>query len=164
MMARFQSIVPCLWYDREAEEAANFYVSIFPDSKIVKTARFTEVGHEIHGMPAGSVMTVVFSLGGQEFTALNGGPQFKFNEAISLQIMCDTQEDIDYFWGRLTADGGEEGPCGWLKDKFGLSWQVTPTVLADMMNDPDPEKVHRVTSAMFAMGKIDIAALQRAYA
>lgn len=161
-MARFQRITPCLWFDKEAEEAANFYVSIFNNSRIVRTTRYGKAGHEIHGKPEGSVLTVVFALDGQEFTALNGGPQFKFDEAISLQILCETQEEVDYFWGRLTA-GGEEGPCGWLKDRFGLSWQVTPTLLLDLLNDPNPEKAQSVTSAMFQMKKFDIAALRRAY-
>lgn len=162
-MAHFHKIIPCLWFDKEAEEAANFYVSIFHNSRIVRTTRYGEAGHEIHGQSEGSVMTVVFALDGQEFTALNGGPNFKFNEAISLQILCETQEEIDYFWGRLSA-GGEEGPCGWLKDRYGLSWQVTPTILIEMLNDPNPEKTQSVTNAFLKMRKFDIAALRRAYA
>ena len=161
-MARFQKIAPCLWFDHEAEEAANFYVSIFNNSKIIRTMRYTDTGQEIHGKPEGSVLTVVFALDGHEVTALNGGPQFKFTEAISLQILCETQADVDHFWGRLT-EGGSEGSCGWLKDKFGLSWQVTPTALYEMLNDPDPEKAQRVMKALFQMRKVDIAALRRAY-
>lgn len=163
-MARFQRITPCLWFDKEAEEAANFYVSIFSNSRIIRTTRYTGAGREIHGKPEGSVLIVVFALDGQEFTALNGGPQFQFDEAISLQVICETQEEIDYYWDGLIAGGGREGPCGWLKDRFGLSWQVTPTALLDMLNDPDPERAHRATAAMFTMGKFDIAALRRAYA
>lgn len=162
-MAQFQRITPCLWFDSEAEEAANFYISIFNNSKLIRVTRYTSAGQEFHGKPEGSVLTVVFALDGQEFTALNGGPQFKFSEAISLQVICETQEEIDHYWARLTAEGGEEGPCGWLKDRFGLSWQVAPTILQDMLNDPDPEKVLRASSAMFSMRKFDIAALVRAY-
>jgi len=162
-MAQFHRIIPCLWFDKEAEEAANFYVSIFPNSRIVRTTRYSEAGHEIHGKPEGSVMTVVFALDGQEFTALNGGPKFKFDEAISLQVLCETQEEVDYFWGKLTS-GGEEGPCGWLKDRYGLSWQVTPTVLLDLLSDPNPEKAQSVMNAVFHMRKIDMEALRQAYA
>ena len=158
-----QSIVPCLWFDNEAEEAADFYVSLFDNSRIVRIMHFGEAGHEIHGKTPGSVMTVVFTLGGREFTALNGGPEFKFNEAISLQILCDTQDEIDHFWSRLIADD-EEGVCGWLKDKYGLSWQVVPTVLLTMLADPDRKTTDRVTNAFLQMKKFDIAALERAYA
>ncbi|HYF94485.1 MAG TPA: VOC family protein [Symbiobacteriaceae bacterium] len=163
-MAQFRKITPCLWFDDQAEEAANLYVSVFPNSRIVQIARYSKAGFEFHGKPEGSVMTVVFELGGHEFTALNGGPEFKFDEAISLQIFCDTQEEVDYFWDKLTADGGAPGPCGWLKDKFGLSWQVTPNAFIEMMGDPDPVKRERVLNAAFRMGKVDIAALRRAYA
>lgn len=162
-MAKFQRITPCLWFDSEAEEAANFYTAIFDNSRIVKISRYTEAGQEFHGKPEGSVLTVVFALDGQEFTALNGGPQFKFNEAISLQVICETQVEIDYYWDRLIAAGGKPGPCGWLTDKFGLHWQVTPTVLSEMMSDPDPEKAMRASQAMFRMSKFDIATLRRAY-
>lgn len=162
MMAQFQRIAPCLWFDKEAEEAANFYVSVFNNSRIIRTTRYTKAGQEIHGKPEGSVLTVQFALDGQEFTALNGGPQFKFDEAISLQILCETQEEVDYYWGRLTA-GGEECPCGWLKDRFGLSWQVVPTVLDEMLSNPNPEKAESVMNAVLHMKKPDIAALRRAY-
>lgn len=158
-----QRITPCLWFDTQAEEAARFYVSIFPNSEIGPIARFTKEGHEIHGQPAGMAMTVVFKLDGQEFTALNGGPQFKFNEAISLQVPCQTQEEIDYYWSRLIAGGGEEGPCGWLKDKFGLSWQIFPSVLPKMLLDPDTKKVERVTKAFLQMKKMDLAAIEAAF-
>jgi predicted 3-demethylubiquinone-9 3-methyltransferase (glyoxalase superfamily) len=150
-------IIPCLWFDGQAEAAAELYTSIFPDSKIL------EVTHYGPGSPGveGSVMTVTYSLDGQEYLALNGGPQFSFTEAISLQIHCADQEEADRYWYRLT-DGGEEGPCGWLKDKFGVSWQVTPTALLELLNDPDPARAQRATQAMFQMKRIDIAALRRA--
>ncbi len=157
-----QKITPCLWYNTEAEEAAKFYVSVFKDSRIGSVSHYANEGQDIHGKPAGSVMAVQFFLSGHEFVALNGGPQFKFDEAISFQIHCDNQEEIDYFWSKLSA-GGQEGPCGWLKDKFGLSWQVTPTVLLQMLMDPDPRKVERVTRAFLQMQKFDIAALERVY-
>lgn len=162
-MAHFHRITPCLWFDDQAEAAANLYVSIFDNSRIIRTTRYSETGQEIHGKAAGSVMTVLFELDGHQFTALNGGPQFKFSEAISLQILCETQAEVDHFWSRLSA-GGQEGPCGWLTDKFGLSWQVTPIILTEMLSDPHPEKAARVMNAMFRMGKIDIAALEAAYA
>jgi predicted 3-demethylubiquinone-9 3-methyltransferase (glyoxalase superfamily) len=157
-----QKITPCLWFDSQAEEAANAYVAIFKDSRIVRLSRYGKEGHEIHGQEAGSVMTVEFEIDGQKFVALNGGPHFKFNEAVSFQVHCETQEEIDYYWSKLT-EGGEEGPCGWLKDRYGLSWQVVPKVLPDMLMDPDPEKAGRVTRAFLHMGKFDIEALQRAY-
>ena len=157
-----QRITPCLWFDTQAEEAAKFYTSVFKNSRIGRIIRYGKEGREIHGKPEGSVLTVEFELNGQPFTALNGGPVFKFNEAVSFQVHCATQEEIDYFWGKL-AEGGEEGPCGWLKDRYGLSWQVVPAVLRDMLMDPDPEKVGRVTKAFLQMRKFDIAALQRAY-
>jgi predicted 3-demethylubiquinone-9 3-methyltransferase (glyoxalase superfamily) len=157
-------ITPCLWFDTQAEEAANFYCSIFKNSKIGKISRFPEAGQEVHKKPAGSVMVVPFELDGQPFTALNGGPQFKFDEAVSFQVICETQEEIDDYWSKLTADGGQEGPCGWLKDKFGLSWQVVPAAVPVMMTDPDASKSARVMNAFMKMKKLDVAALQRAYA
>ncbi len=153
------TITPFLWFDHQAEEAAKFYVSIFKNSQIVTTTRYGEAGPG----PKGSVMTVVFQLEGQEFIALNGGPQFKFTEAISFSVNCKTQKEVDEFWEKLSA-GGEEGPCGWLKDKYGLSWQINPTILGEMLNDPDPKRSRRVMEAMLKMKKIDIAGLQRAYA
>ena len=149
----------CLWFDTQAEEAASFYTSIFKNSKLGQVAYYGEAGPR----PAGSVMTVEFEVNGQQFVGLNGGPEFKFNEAISFQIHCADQEEVDYHWNRLT-DGGEEGPCGWLKDKYGVSWQVVPDALIELISDSDPEKARRATEAMFAMRKIDIAALQKAYA
>jgi len=156
-------ITPCLWFDTEAEEAAMFYASIFENLRIGSVSRYGREGHEIHGREAGSVMTVEFELDGQPFVALNGGPQFRFTEAVSFQIHCDTQDEIDYFWENL-ADSGEEGPCGWLKDRFGLSWQVVPRVLRQMLSGPDAEATARVTRAFLRMKKFDIAALERAYA
>jgi predicted 3-demethylubiquinone-9 3-methyltransferase (glyoxalase superfamily) len=153
-----QKITPYLWFDSQAEEAANFYVSIFNNSKILNISRYGEAGPG----PAGTVLTVSFQLEGQEFTALNGGPAFKFTEAISFFVDCKSQEEVDELWEKLTA-GGEEGPCGWLKDKFGLSWQIVPTVLIEMLNDPDPEKARRATEAMLQMKKIDIPTLEQAY-
>jgi predicted 3-demethylubiquinone-9 3-methyltransferase (glyoxalase superfamily) len=157
-----QKIAPCLWFDTEAEEAAKFYVSVFKNSKITTVARFPDEGKEIHGKDAGSVMTVAFELAGQSFVALNGGPQFTFDEAISFQVYCESQDEVDYFWSRLT-EGGEEGPCGWLKDKFGLSWQVVPVALLEMMLDRDASKPARVTKAFMQMKKFDIETLKRAY-
>jgi predicted 3-demethylubiquinone-9 3-methyltransferase (glyoxalase superfamily) len=147
-----------LWFDTEGEAAANYYTSIFKDSKLGGVARYTEAGPR----PAGSVMTVEFELNGQKFVALNGGPEFKFNEAISFMIPCEDQDEVDYYWNRLS-EGGEEVACGWLKDKYGLAWQVVPTVFMEMISDPDPEKVKRVMEAMLAMIKFDIAALNKAY-
>jgi predicted 3-demethylubiquinone-9 3-methyltransferase (glyoxalase superfamily) len=155
-----QKISPFLWFDGNAEEAATFYTAIFKNSKILKIARYGEAGPG----PAGSVMIVNFQIEGQEFIALNGGPQFKFTEAISFCINCQTQEEVDYFWNKLTADGGQEVQCGWLKDKYGLSWQVTPTILGELMSDKDTKKAQRVMQAMLQMKKIDIAALKNAYA
>lgn len=154
-----QKITPFLWFDTQAEEAANFYVSIFKNSKIVKVARYGEAGPG----PAGTAMTVVFQLDGQEFIGLNGGPHFKFTEAVSFSIDCESQEEVDWYWSKLTESGGEESQCGWLKDKFGLSWQVNPKILGQMLSDPDPQKAKRVMEAMLKMKKIDIAALQQAY-
>jgi predicted 3-demethylubiquinone-9 3-methyltransferase (glyoxalase superfamily) len=152
-----KGITPNLWFDTEAEEAANLYTSIFKDSEIVDVTHYGEAGPR----PAGMVLTVSFKILGQEFTALNGGPDFKFNEAVSLLVNCETQEEVDDLWERLS-EGGEEGPCGWLKDKFGLSWQIIPTRLLELLADKDPEKANRVMKAMLQMGKIDIKALERA--
>ncbi len=163
MTIRGPRIAPCLWFDSQAEDAANFYVSIFRNAKINRISRYSKAGNDIHGRPAGSVMTVEFDLDGLTFTALNGGPVFQLSEAISFQIPCETQEEIDYYWSKLTADGGQEGPCGWLKDKFGLSWQVTPTVLPRMLTDQNTDKVERVTDAFMQMKKFDIAELTRVY-
>lgn len=163
-MASTQPITPCLWFDNQAEEAARFYTGIFKNSKIGKISRYTEAGREAHGRPPGSVMTVEFELNGQPFTALNGGPHFKFNEAVSFQIMCQDQEEVDYYWNNLTRGGDPNAQqCGWVKDKYGLSWQVVPTALIEMMGDPDREKSGRAMEAMLKMKKIDIAAMRRAY-
>jgi predicted 3-demethylubiquinone-9 3-methyltransferase (glyoxalase superfamily) len=157
-----QKINPFLWFDSQAEEAAKFYVSVFKNSNINKVTRYPEEAAKKIGREPGSVMTVEFTLDGVEFVALNGGPQFKFTEAVSFNVNCENQKEIDYFWERLSADGGETGPCGWLKDKFGLSWQVSPRLLGEMMADKDKAKAERVMSAMMEMDKIDIAALERA--
>jgi predicted 3-demethylubiquinone-9 3-methyltransferase (glyoxalase superfamily) len=162
-MAKQTPIAPCLWFDTQAEEAAKYYVSIFEDSTIDHVAYYGKEGFETHGKPAGSVMTVSFRLRGLPYTALNGGPHFKFTEAISLQVFCEGQNEIDRYWHAL-AQGGEEGPCGWVKDKFGLSWQVVPARLDAMLRDPDAGKVGRVTNAFLQMKKFDIAALERAFA
>jgi len=160
-----QSIVPCLWFDSVAEEAANLYTGIFPNSRILHVARFTEAGKELHGKEPGTAMAVEFELDGQKFTALNGGPQFRFTEAISLQVRCETQAEVDHYWDRLSEGGDPNAQqCGWLKDKYGLSWQVVPTVLFDMMSDPDAAKAMRASEAMFGMKKFDIAALRKAHA
>lgn len=156
-------ITPCLWFDTQAEDAARFYCSVFKNSKIGKISRFPNAGQDIHHKAAGSVMTVEYELDGQPFVALNGGPQFKFDEAVSFQIFCETQSDIDYYWDKLTT-GGAERPCGWLKDKFGLSWQVVPAAIPKMMTDPDAEKSARVMNAFMKMKKLDIAIIERAYA
>ncbi len=158
-----QKITPCLWFDTEAEDAAKFYCSVFDNSRINTVSRYGNEGYEIHGKPAGSVMGVEFELDGQKFSALNGGPQFKFDEAISFQIPCKDQGEVDYYWEKLTANGGKEGPCGWLKDKFGLSWQVVPTALFAMLTDKDHAASQRVTKAFLKMKKFDIAALRRAF-
>jgi predicted 3-demethylubiquinone-9 3-methyltransferase (glyoxalase superfamily) len=157
-----QKITPFLWFDDKAEEAAKFYTSIFKNSKIGNITRYDEEATGPTGRPAGSVMTVDFQLGGKEFVALNGGPMFKFTEAISFVVNCENQEEVDYFWSKLSA-GGEESRCGWLKDKFGLSWQVVPTVLIEMLTDKDTAKAKRVMHAMLQMDKIDIAVLKKAY-
>ena len=159
-----QKISPCLWFDDQAEEAVAFYTSIFPNSTIVNVSRYGEAGYEQHRKPAGTVMTVAFELNGQAFTALNGGPMFKFNEAISFQVNCETQEEVDHYWGELSKGGDEKAQmCGWLKDKYGVSWQIIPRVLIEMMNDSDSEKSGRVMEALLQMKKIDIEKLKRAY-
>lgn len=152
-----QKIIPNLWFDTQAEEAAGFYTSVFKNSRIVGVTHYTEAGPR----PAGMVMTVEFELDGQRFVGINGGPEFTFDEAVSLAIGCETQDEVDYFWERL-AEGGQEGPCGWLKDRYGLSWQVVPAGLEDVLNDPDPERARRAMQAMLGMGKLDIAALREA--
>ncbi len=159
-----QPLTPCLWFDTQAEAAANFYCAVFPDSRITDISRYPEAGQDVHGKLAGSVLTVAFTLNGQPFTALNGGPQFTFDEAVSFQIMCETQDEIDYYWDALTRDGGREVACGWLKDKFGLSWQVVPATLVKLLAGADPATSARVMSAFMQMKKFDIAALERAAA
>ena len=154
------NLVTCLWFDTEGEDAANFYTSVFPNSKVGKIARYGSAGPR----PEGTVMTVSFELMGQEFVALNGGPDFKFNEAISFQVMCEDQEEVDRYWEQLTAGGGEPGPCGWLKDKFGVAWQVVPKALPRLLEDPDPDRAQRVMAAMLEMKKIEIAGLEAAAA
>jgi predicted 3-demethylubiquinone-9 3-methyltransferase (glyoxalase superfamily) len=164
-MPRIHRITPCLWFDDQAQEAAEFYTSIFKNSRIGHISRYGEAGREVHGKAPGTVLTVAFELDGQSFTTLNGGPIFKFNEAVSLQVNCETQEEVDYYWRRLS-EGGDEGAqqCGWLKDKYGVSWQVVPTILAELIADPDPEKSGRAMTAMLQMKKLDIAKLKRAFA
>ena len=164
-MPNIQRITPCLWFDDQAEEAAQYYVSIFKNSRIRDIGRYGEAGQEIHGRPPGSVMIVEFELDGQRFTALNGGPLFKFNEAISLQVACETQDEVDYYWEKLTEGGDEKAQqCGWLKDKFGVSWQVVPTIVPELLKDPESEKSQRAMTAMLQMKKPDIAEMKRAYA
>jgi predicted 3-demethylubiquinone-9 3-methyltransferase (glyoxalase superfamily) len=160
-----QRITPCLWFDDQAEQAAAFYIGIFNNSKILRVSRYGEAGREVHGRPAGSVMTVLFELEGQPFTALNGGPIFKLNEAVSFQVMCETQKEVDYYWEKLT-EGGDPAAqqCGWLKDKFGLSWQVVPRALLEMFDDPKSGKSQRAMQALLEMKKLDIDGLKRAYA
>ena len=162
MPKTLQKITPFLWFDDHAEEAVKFYTSIFKDSKIAGVTRYDEEGAKVSGRPKGSVMTVAFELDGQEFVALNGGPLFKFTEAVSFVVNCETQKEVDHFWEKLSA-GGEEVQCGWLKDRYGLSWQVTPTILTEMLQDEDAERAKRVMAAMLKMKKIDIDALKRAY-
>jgi predicted 3-demethylubiquinone-9 3-methyltransferase (glyoxalase superfamily) len=152
-----QKITPNLWFDTEAQEAAAFYTSVFKNSRIVYVSHYPEAGPR----PAGTVMTVEFELDGQRFVGINGGPEFKFDEAVSLQINCETQDEVDYYWERLS-EGGEEGPCGWLKDRYGLSWQVTPTGMEELFSDPDPERAKRAMQAMLGMRKLDLAALRSA--
>jgi len=155
-----KKIHPVLWFDNQAEEAMNFYLSVFKNAKAGKVTRYGEAGP----MPKGTVLTATFEIDGQQFTALNGGPHFKFTEAVSFMVRCETQQEVDELWSKLTADGGQESQCGWLKDKYGLSWQIVPTALFTLISDPDPQKAKRVTEAMFKMGKIDIAKLQQAHA
>jgi len=163
-MLTTQRITPCLWFDDQAEQAATLYTSIFPGSRIVTVSRYGEAGREVHGRPPGSAMVVAFELEGQAFTALNGGPVFKFNEAISLQVSCRTQEEVDHYWEKLSHGGDEQAQqCGWLKDRYGLSWQIVPVALMEMMADPDPVKAGRVMQAMLQMKKIDIKGLRQAY-
>jgi predicted 3-demethylubiquinone-9 3-methyltransferase (glyoxalase superfamily) len=163
-MATITKIVPCLWFDDQAEDAAKFYVSVFESSRITRITNYGNAGQNIHGMKPGTVMTVAFDLAGQSFTALNGGPHFKFSEAISLQVMCDTQDELDRYWLRLSQGGDETAQqCGWLKDKFGLSWQIVPKLLPQMVADPDQARADRVVAAMLKMKKLDIAVLERAY-
>jgi predicted 3-demethylubiquinone-9 3-methyltransferase (glyoxalase superfamily) len=156
-MAQMQKIVPNLWFDTEAEEAANFYCSIFKNSEVVNVTHYGEAGPR----PAGMVLTVTFQLDGQEFTGLNGGPDFKFNEAVSLLVNCESQGEVDTLWDKLS-EGGEEGPCGWLKDKYGLSWQIIPTRLEELLQGEDTDRANRVMKAMLQMGKIDIETLEKA--
>lgn len=152
-----QMVTPCLWFDTQGENAAKFYTTVFRNSRILDVARYGAAGPR----PEGSVMTVTFELDGQRFVALNGGPEFTFNEAISFQVSCQTQEEVDYFWSRLS-EGGQEGPCGWLKDRYGVSWQIVPIALAELLSDPDPGRSQAVMKAMLGMHKIDIDALRRA--
>jgi predicted 3-demethylubiquinone-9 3-methyltransferase (glyoxalase superfamily) len=164
-MASLQKITPCLWFDDAGEEAARFYVSIFPNSRIVRVTRYGEAGTEIHGREPGSVMTVEFELDGQPFTALNGGPMFTFNEAVSLEIDCASQEEVDHYWSKLGECGDPAAQqCGWLKDRFGVSWQVVPSILRELVADPDREKADRTMAAMLKMKKLDVAELKRAHA
>ena len=156
-----QKITPCLWFDSNAEEAVNLYTSTFKNSKIGKTSRYGDVGYEIHGKPAGTLLTMDFELNGQPFTALNGGPMFKFNEAVSFQVHCESQEELDYYWEKLSAGGDEKAQqCGWLKDKFGLSWQIVPTILGSLLTDP--KKSEKVMAALLKMKKLDIDGLKQA--
>ncbi|MBC8061720.1 MAG: VOC family protein [Clostridiaceae bacterium] len=157
-----QKITPFLWFDNQAEEAVNLYTSVFKNSKIVSVNRYEGEGSEVSGMAYGTVMTMAFQLQGQEFMALNGGPVFSFSPAISFFVDCESQEEVDELWDKLS-EGGEKGQCGWLKDKYGVSWQIVPTVLGDLMNDPDPVKSQRVMEAMLQMNKLDIKKLKQAY-
>jgi predicted 3-demethylubiquinone-9 3-methyltransferase (glyoxalase superfamily) len=159
-----QKISPCLWFDDQGEEAAKFYTSIFKDSKIGDVTRYGKEGYEIHGRKEGTIMTVEFEIEGQKFLALNGGPIFKFNEAISFQVYCETQEEVDYYWEKLSEGGDEKAQqCGWLKDKYGVSWQIVPTILIKMLKDKDSEKSQRVMKVMLQMHKLDISTLKKAY-
>lgn len=158
-----QLITPCLWFDDQAEAAAEFYVGIFDNSRITARAYYPEGGHDLHRQRAGQVMTVAFELNGQPFTALNGGTTFTINEAVSFQVLCDSQEAIDYYWEQLSAEGDPNAQqCGWLKDKFGVSWQIVPSMLDELLHSADPDKAQRITAALLQMKKLDIAALQRA--
>jgi predicted 3-demethylubiquinone-9 3-methyltransferase (glyoxalase superfamily) len=158
-----QKITPCLWFDTQAEEAANFYTSVFDNGRIKQVSRYGKAGHDVHGKEPGSVMVVEFEIAGQIFTALNGGPQFKFSEAVSFQVMCESQDEIDRFWSKLS-EGGKEGQCGWLKDRYGLSWQIVPAVLPQMITDARGDERERIIGAVMGMKKFDLAALQRAAA
>lgn len=162
-MATLQKIAPCLWFDTQAEEAVKFYVSVFKNASIGNTSRYTKAGYETHGMPEGSVLTIEFTLESQNFIALNAGPAFKFNEAVSLMILCETQDEIDYYWSKLTEGGDEKAQvCGWLKDKYGLSWQVAPSFMTDFFQDYKSEKAQRVMEALMKMKKINIEKLKQA--
>jgi predicted 3-demethylubiquinone-9 3-methyltransferase (glyoxalase superfamily) len=154
---------PCLWFDGQAEEAARFYTTVFKGGTLGHISRYGEAGKELHKRPVGSVLTVEFTLEGMHFTALNGGPQFKFSEAISFQVMCENQDEVDYYWRKLAADGGQEGDCGWLKDRFGLSWQIVPRQMIEMLMDKDPVKSQRAMASMMTMQKLDIAKLKAAF-
>lgn len=156
-------LTTCLWFENQAEEAARYYTSVFKNAKMGKITKYGEAAAKASGRPKGSTMTVEFEIAGQEFMGLNGGPEFKFSEAISIVVNCENQREVDDYWTKLLAGGGTESVCGWLKDKFGLSWQITPTVLTEMIQDEDPEKAERVMAAMLTMRKIDIAALEAAY-
>jgi len=158
-----QKITPCLWFDTQAEAAANFYTSVFDNGRIKQVSRYGKAGQDVHGKEPGSVMVVEFEIAGQTFTALNGGPQFKFSEAVSFQVMCDSQDEIDRFWSRLS-DGGKEGQCGWLKDRYGLSWQIVPSALPQMITNARGEARERIIGAVMGMKKFDVAALHRAAA
>lgn len=159
-----QTITPCLWFDRQAEEAARFYTTIFPNSRIGRVSRYGKEGYEVHRMPEGTVLTIEFELNGQAFTALNGGPVFRFNEAISFQVHCDTQQELDHYWERLSEGGDEKAQqCGWLKDKYGVSWQIVPRVLPKLLSGPDAASSQRVMRALLQMKKLDIKALERAH-
>ena len=163
-MAVIQKITPCLWFDSQAEEAAKFYVSLFPNSAVGAITRYGKEGFEVHGRPEGSAMTVNFSLEGQEFTALNGGPHFKFSEAISFVVRCETQAEVDHYWDKLGEGGDQRAQqCGWLKDKYGISWQIVPVALFEMMSNTDRIKSERVMRAVLQMKRLDVAALRRAY-
>jgi predicted 3-demethylubiquinone-9 3-methyltransferase (glyoxalase superfamily) len=158
-----QKITPCLWFDNQAEEAANFYVSVFKNSKVGRITRYGEAGTEVHGGKPGAVLAIEFELDGQPFSGLNGGPLFKFSEAISFQVPCESQEEIEYYWSKLQEGGGRESDCGWMKDRFGLSWQIFPAVLLSMIADPDRQKADRAMAAMMKMKKLDLPTLQRAF-
>jgi predicted 3-demethylubiquinone-9 3-methyltransferase (glyoxalase superfamily) len=157
-----QKVSTCLWFDKNAEEAVNLYVSLFPDSKILSTSYYDEAGSKAAGMPAGTVMTIMFKLAGQEFMALNGGPLFKFTPAVSIMVNCENQDEVDKYWNKLT-EGGKPGQCGWLEDKYGFSWQIIPTILGELMTDKDAKKAKNVMEAMLKMNKIEIDVLKEAY-
>lgn len=158
-----QNITPCLWFDNNAEEAANFYITLFPNSKITEITRYNDAASKAGDMPAGTVMTVTFEMNGLEYVALNGGPVFKFSEAVSFMIKCDSQEEVDRLWNKLLENGGEESQCGWLKDRFGFSWQVIPVKLYELLKTPDKAKSEAVTAALMDMVKIELPVLQQAY-